>query len=125
MAFPNLQNAPYLLLTTFRKTGEPVATPVWFAQEGDHLYVVSDASAGKLKRLRHTARVTVAPCTFGGQVTGETIEASARILSDTDAPHASRVMNRKYPFQKRFTDVVDFFRRHKGVYVQIDAVNVE
>ena len=61
--FPDLGKEQYIALTTFRKTGQAVTTPVIFAQSPGTIYVGTRADAGKLKRLRHTARVTLAPCT--------------------------------------------------------------
>lgn len=96
-AFTDLRRASYISLTTFRKSGEPVATPVWFAEEAGILYLFTFPSAGKLKRIRHTARVTVAPCTLNGKVTGPAVEARARILTDEPAmAHADQTLARKY-----------------------------
>ncbi len=80
--FAALAGAKYLSLTTFRKSGEPVTTPVWFAQKAGKLYIFTFPGAGKVKRIRHTARVRIAPCTFNGKVTGPVCEARARIVTD-------------------------------------------
>src|SRR5436309_11722096 len=81
-SFTALANAQYINLTTFRKSGLAVATPVWFAKHAGTLYVETPASTGKVKRIRHTARVTVASCTATGKITGAILEAKARILRD-------------------------------------------
>lgn len=95
--FTNLRGASYMSLTTFRKNGDPVATPVWFAEDNSILYLYTFPGAGKVKRIRHTARVTVAPCTLNGNVTGPAIEARARILTDESAmAHADQTLARKY-----------------------------
>jgi len=78
--FPELGREQCIALTTFRKTGQAVTTPVWFAERLGTIYVEPHADAGKLKRLRHTARVTLAPCTYSGKVTGAVIAGKARIL---------------------------------------------
>lgn len=97
LAFTELCRANYMSLTTFRKNGDPVATPVWFAEDAGNLYLFTFPGAGKLKRIRHTARVTVAPCTLNGKVTGPTIEAQARILTDEQAKaHADQTLAKKY-----------------------------
>ena len=70
----------YISLTTFRKNGVAVATPVWFGEDGDKLYVMTRSDMGKAKRIRNNPRVRVAPCTSRGKVTGPEFEASARIL---------------------------------------------
>jgi len=71
----------YISLTTFRKTGAGVATPVWFGEEGGKLYVMTRSDMGKTKRIRNNPQVRVAPCTIGGKVTGAEVAATARILS--------------------------------------------
>jgi len=89
-------------LTTFRKSGQAVTTPVWFAQEGDKIYVYTGTSSGKVKRIAHTAKVTVAPCTMSGGLLGEAVEAKARILQTAEERRrADEVLNRKYGWQKR------------------------
>ena len=125
-AFPQLQGQQFMSLTTFRKNGEAVPTPVWFAQVDDKLYVFTDPDAGKVKRIRHTPRVTVAPCTMSGEVTGETQEATARILNETESRAALDAINDKYTWQKRSLDIMNnivrMFRRSEAqgaVYLEI------
>lgn len=74
----------YIRLTTFRRDGTPVPTPVWLVGDGDHLLVITDASTGKVKRIRHTPRVLVAPSDARGRVrAGATdVEAVAEIVTD-------------------------------------------
>jgi hypothetical protein len=97
--FSNLDGHQYMTLTTFRKSGVAVPTPVWFAAEGDKLYVVSRGYAGKVKRMRHTAKVTVAPCTREGQVLGEAVEARVRILPAAEKDVAYQALLGKYAQQ--------------------------
>jgi PPOX class probable F420-dependent enzyme len=84
------------LLSTFRRDGTPVSTPVWAAPEGGRLYVRSERSAGKLKRLRNDTRVLLAPCTVRGKPLGAPFEAHARMLEQADEPHAERALARRY-----------------------------
>ena len=60
----------YLSLTTFRKSGKPVATPVWFVEKEGQICVWTQSNSGKMKRLRHNSKVMVAPCTMRGKVIG-------------------------------------------------------
>ena len=80
-----LAKSRYVSLTTFRRDGAPVATPVWVAHQGDELVVYTASSFGKAKRLRNCSRVLVAPCDMGGRPTGDAIEGTAR-LQDESAP---------------------------------------
>jgi PPOX class probable F420-dependent enzyme len=72
-----LPDAEYVSLTTFRRSGAAVATPVWAAPDGGTLVVWTRADSGKVKRLRHTARVLVAPCDVRGRLTGPAVEGVA------------------------------------------------
>jgi hypothetical protein len=91
-----LQAARYISLTTYRKTGVGVATPVWFGVRDGKMYVFSNPKAGKLKRIRNNPRVTLAPCTIRGRVTGPEFLAAARILPREEWASARRVLEQKY-----------------------------
>src|SRR5579864_6231377 len=86
----------YISLTTFRKSGVAVATPVWFGEENDKLYVMTRSDSGKYKRIRNNPRVRVAPCTIRGKVTGPQFGATARVLPIEEWPPARKAVNRKY-----------------------------
>ena len=86
----------YISLTTLRKSGAKVATPVWFGEDGDKLYVMTRSDMGKTKRIRNNPKVTVAPCTIRGKVTGPEFAALARILPPEEHAHARQTLNRKY-----------------------------
>jgi len=91
-----IHDQKYISLTTFRKTGAGVATPVWFGEEGDKLYVMTRSDMGKTKRIRNNTKVQVAPCTMSGKVTGEQFSAVARILPPEEHQRARQAINRKY-----------------------------
>jgi hypothetical protein len=110
-AFPELAGHQYISLTTFRKNGTPVATPVWFADAGDRLYVYTAADSGKAKRLSHTPRVTVAPCTANGTLLGEARDAVARILPPDEGPAANTALNQKYGVAKMMLELMNRLMR--------------
>ncbi|WP_434443525.1 PPOX class F420-dependent oxidoreductase [Lentzea sp. E54] len=89
-------------LTTFRRDGTPVATPVGGVVSGETLYVLSYAGTGKLKRLRNNPRVVVAPCDSAGRIpTGaRSIEDTGRILDRAETERAYRLMARKAPLAR-------------------------
>ena len=91
-----IRGQKYISLTTFRKNGSKVATPVWFGEDGDKLYVMTRSDMGKTKRIRNNAQVTVAPSTIRGKVIGPEAPASARILPPEEQGHARQTINRKY-----------------------------
>jgi PPOX class probable F420-dependent enzyme len=72
----------YMSLSTFRKSGVEVKTPVWFAATEGKLYCFSAANGGKLKRLRNSSRARVAPCDVRGNIRGEWRDTNARIVAD-------------------------------------------
>jgi PPOX class probable F420-dependent enzyme len=86
-----------VLLTTYRRDGTPVGTPVNIAVEGDRAFVRTWDTAGKLKRIRNNAEVALAPSTFRGRPTGPAIRAHAKILSGPEAAHAGQMLAHKHP----------------------------
>jgi len=105
-AFTNLDGHQYMSLTTFRKTGEAVVTPVWFINEGGKLYMLTLNDAGKLKRIRNNGAVTVAPCTVRGDLLGGAADGTARVISGDDAKHANKLLSGKYGLFKRGFDLM-------------------
>ena len=83
MTLADLARERYISLTTFKKDGTPVSTPVWVAGDDGRLLVWTAADSWKVKRIKHDSRVRVAPCTASGKVRGEAIDAQAEILEDT------------------------------------------
>ena len=79
---PDIHGQKYICLITFRRTGDVVSTPVWFAEKDDKLYVKTRRDSGKAKRIRNNPRVRVASCTISGKVTGPEFEAYARISTN-------------------------------------------
>jgi uncharacterized protein len=84
------------LLVTYRRDGTPVPTPVWAAQEAGRLYVRSERSSGKAKRLRRDTRLLLAPCTVRGEPLGAPLEARARVLDPDEEPLAERALAARY-----------------------------
>ena len=86
----------YVALTTFRRDGTPVSTPVWFVPENGSLLVETDGDSYKVKRIRRNQNVTVASCNATGRVTGESVSAHAAILPAEELPRVERLLHRKY-----------------------------
>ena len=97
--FETLQGQQFINLTTYRKSGQPVVTTVWFAQEGDRLVGTTQAQAGKIKRMRGTPKVSLAPSTFDGTVLGEALSGIGRVLSAEEAEVAEAALRGKYGAQ--------------------------
>jgi hypothetical protein len=91
-----IQGQKYISLTTFRKNGAGVSTPVWFGEQDGKLYVMTRSDMGKTKRIRNNRQVRVAPCTIRGKVTGPEFAATTRILPQEEHRLARQAINRKY-----------------------------
>jgi uncharacterized protein len=106
----DLGREKFVSLTTYRRSGETVATPVWVVDRGDALLVWTPAGTGKVKRLRHDPRVTLAACSRRGRVDPDaphvvaraSVETSPIALSDT-----RRLLARKYGVEFRLVSLVE------------------
>jgi uncharacterized protein len=92
----------YLSLTSFKRDGTGVATPVWFVSDNGSLLVETDADSYKAKRIRRDPHVRIALCDSRGRLRGETVDAEARILPVGERDRVERLLQRKYRID-RFT----------------------
>ncbi|MAU10127.1 MAG: PPOX class F420-dependent enzyme [Anaerolineaceae bacterium] len=122
-SFASLQGENFIRLTTFRKSGKPVPTPVWFAQDGDRLVVTTSPNSGKIKRMRHTPRVElIASDARGNPKEGATtIEAQAHILPESEYKQADKALSKKYGWQKTALMLMGRLRGSKSTYFEITA----
>ncbi|HVM91418.1 MAG TPA: PPOX class F420-dependent oxidoreductase [Terriglobales bacterium] len=104
----------YISLATFRKTGVPVYTPIWFAEDSGKLYFMTNSKLGKVKRLRNNQHVKVAPCTIRGKITGPEFEGTARILPPAETAQVRQAIKAKYWLAR-----VPFLWRNTDTYVEI------
>ena len=88
----------YLSITSYKRDGQGVATPVWFVQRDGRLLVHTDAASGKVKRIRRNPRVRVAVCTASGRLRGEQVPAVAEILPSSEVGAVERLIADKYRF---------------------------
>jgi PPOX class probable F420-dependent enzyme len=97
-----LDSHRYGLLVTYRRNGEKVPTPVWFARDGDRLFIRTQADSAKVKRVEHIAEVLIAPCTPRGKPLGAARRARARVVRDPEeALRAERALAQKYRVARR------------------------
>jgi PPOX class probable F420-dependent enzyme len=114
MDLETLARGKYLSLTTFRRDGTPVATPVWLARHGDELVVFTSMSSGKAKRLRNSGRVLLAPCDMRGRVTGAAVEGTACLQDEAGTTLTLDLIRRRYGLLGRITFWREGRRRSKG-----------
>jgi PPOX class probable F420-dependent enzyme len=96
-----LADARYILLTTFRRDGNPVPTPVWVVGDGGSLAVWTSRDTGKVKRIRLDGKVEVAPCDFRGRPFGDSVPARARLLPEDETERVHDLLIRKYGLRAR------------------------
>ncbi len=113
-AFGSLHARKYMSLATWRRNGARVLTPVWFAQDNGKLYVMTRNDSGKLKRIRDTPNVEVAPCTLRGKPLGPFTKAVARIAPDQQK--ARRHLRKKYLLAR-----LPLLWKSDNVYLEIAA----
>jgi len=101
----------YLNLESYRKSGEAIRTPLWFVLDGEVLYFYTVAHSFKVTRLKNNPRCRVAPCDMRGNLKGDWVDASARLLDTAEASHADNLLNQKYGLMKR---TLNFFAKLRG-----------
>jgi PPOX class probable F420-dependent enzyme len=107
------------LLVTYRRDGTPVPTPVWAAAADGRLYVRSERTAGKIKRLRRDPRLLVAPCTVRGAPLGAPFEARARVLDSQEEPLGERALAQRYGLGRELFERAMDILRVDMCYLQI------
>jgi uncharacterized protein len=104
-----LSDEKYISLTTFRRDGTPVATPVWVVKlDDDRIGFWTSSGSGKAKRLAHTADVTVAPCDARGRVRpgAAAVDATARLVSGDELEEIRGRIVSKYGVMTKFTKLL-------------------
>jgi len=126
MGFAAFAGHKYLNLETFKKSGEGVKTPVWFAEDPSvnldssaaKIFIYTIGDTAKVKRMRNNPRVKIAPCDMRGRVLGEWMDARAEIVTGADANYGTQLLNKKYfPWKQILAFFARFSRRGRTVFV--------
>ena len=126
MGFQGFAGQKYQNLESFKKSGQGVKTPVWFAAEPSakldstdaKLYVYTIGASGKVKRIRNNSSIKIAPCNMRGDVQGEWVSARADIVSGAEAVHGMQLLNEKYfPWKQLLDFFASFRKRERTVFV--------
>ena len=117
--FDSLKGHKYVLLQTFRKSGEAVPTPVWFGLADGKLYFRTYAEAPKIRRIRSNPRVLVGPCDVRGKPKGDLIEARARVLTEDEEAAAEKAIQSNYGLFRRIYEG-SFAMKVEGAYVEVE-----
>ena len=104
----------HISIETYRKTGDPVRTPVWFIEENGELFIRTDSSTGKIKRIRNNPRVRVATCSARGTIKGTWVDGEARMIEPESSEHLFSLLKKKYGISYRMIRFVQMFSRSKA-----------
>ena len=125
----NISAEAFVQLTTFRRNGEPVATPVWIATDSDGAPIITTVDGtGKVKRLRHTPEVLLRPCSRRGVVEpgAPTVRANATIVDDRDqVARVVEAVQTKYGLEYRIFMIIERLvarRARPRVILRLDAL---
>jgi PPOX class probable F420-dependent enzyme len=110
--FAALSGSKYMLLTTFRRDGRPVATAVHVVAQTDVVFFRTWDVSGKAKRLRHTPTVEVAPCSSRGHSRGPAVRGTAVLLEGAASEEAARALAHKHPFLHGH--LIPWYHRRRG-----------
>jgi uncharacterized protein len=127
MGFATFRDHKYISLETFKKSGEGVKTPVWFAADptsdlaGDdaRLYIYTIGNTGKVKRIQNNGHVKIAPCTLKGVPLGEWADAKAEIVTGEVASRGMKLLNKKYFPLKQILGFFALFSRRERIVMAI------
>jgi PPOX class probable F420-dependent enzyme len=116
-----LEGHKYCLLISFRRSGEPVPTPVWFGLAQGRAYFNTRERNAKVKRIRRDPHVRVGPCSLRGKPLGPLAEADARVLPPGDDAVAESALRSNYGLLRRVYYATVGGRGDPTVYVEVSA----
>jgi PPOX class probable F420-dependent enzyme len=119
MSSSPLENQKYISLTTYRRNGLKVPTPVWFVQRDGRVYVWTISTSGKVKRLRNNPNVALAPCKMGGETLGPYVEGVATMSEDDSSEELNKAFGSKYGLLFAVDRIVTRLSRRKRVFLEI------
>lgn len=125
VTFADVAKSEYILLTTFTKDGRPKPTAIWAAPVGDGLVAITQEKSWKVKRIRNTSRVTIAPCDRAGKPQGEAVEAAAAILDKSANGATYDAIGKRYGLIGKTFNVFSKLRggMKNNVTVELKAVS--
>jgi PPOX class probable F420-dependent enzyme len=117
--FSALEGHRYISLTTYRKTGNPVITPVWFVEQDGKLFVWTAKDSGKAKRLRNNPCVQLGPSNHSGKLLGTVEEGMGRFVSEREHAGLKKAFQAKYGWQVMLFAFIWKIKGTEHTYVEI------
>ena len=111
-ALPTLFPGRFLSVTSFKRDGTGVATPLWFVNDGERLLALTGLRSGKVKRIRRDPHVLVAPCRPSGKLRGEPVRARVEVLTATaELDRVQKLLMKRYRLTYRVVVLVYWIGR--------------
>ena len=122
--FGALRGHKYCLLVSYRRSGEPVPTPVWFGIDArEHVFVSTESGSWKVKRVRANPRVLLGPANGRGKPLGALAEGTARVLPPGEHAAAERVVQANYGLGRRVYERLFGARVSDVAYLEVTPAN--
>lgn len=110
-----LKDKQYCLLTTFKRNGEGVSSPMWFCVDDEKVYMTTRGESWKVKRIRRNPSVKIGWSNSSGRQHGKLFSAVATIVDDIEEREAAiRQLNKKYGLKKKLIDFGLRFAKDKS-----------
>ncbi len=116
-----LKNGSHISIKTFRKNGEGAATPVWFLEDKDKIYICTGGATYKVKRIRNNPEVQIAASDGSGNLKGDFFEGKARILAKDDVDPIYALFRKKYSGFRMWNFFANLGKKEekKHIYLEI------
>jgi PPOX class probable F420-dependent enzyme len=122
-SYTTLDGNSYIALTTYRKNGTPVMTPVWFVQRDEKLFVWTAGDSGKAKRLKNNPHVQLVPSNHSGKPLGAVQCGLAHFAEQCEYSTLEKAFKAKYGWLVNFFALIWKIQRHPHTYVEITPSN--
>jgi PPOX class probable F420-dependent enzyme len=122
-SFANLDRNPFIALTTYRKCGTPVMTPVWFVKREGKLIIWTAVDSGKAKRLKNNPCVQLGPSNHSGKLLGAIEGGQARFVAKEEYPALDKSFRDKYGWQVSLFAFLWKVQKHQHTYIEITSPN--
>ncbi|HEY3474925.1 MAG TPA: PPOX class F420-dependent oxidoreductase [Anaerolineales bacterium] len=118
-SFPTLNGNPFIALTTYRKNGTPVMTPVWFVRREEKLFIWTAADSGKAKRVKRNPCVQLGPSNHSGKLLGGIQAGRAHFAPQGEYPELEKAFKAKYGWQVKLFSFIWKIQGHRHTYIEI------
>jgi uncharacterized protein len=79
--YQHLADEATVSLATQKRDGSQILTPLWLAGHDGKLYMRTIKGSAKVLRITNFPKVSLAACTWEGDITGQRHDAVARLMS--------------------------------------------